>query len=118
MPIKQLAHLHLCRPSPLPYLIKKNYGGLLRLLSLADPAASARRVGIIVLGSVSSARSGAAAMHFTGLLIDIGASASVRRNVVTRRFVRRCDIRFPIVPTYADLDVARLVLLIAVILFV
>jgi len=56
-------------------------------------------------------------MHFTGLLIDIGASASVRRDVFARRLVRRCDIRFPIVPTYADLDVARLVLLIAVILF-
>jgi hypothetical protein len=117
MLIKQLAHLHLCLSSSLPYLLKTTYGGLLKLLSLADTAAPAWDVGIIILGGVSSTGSRAATMHLAGLLVDIGASTGVRRNVLTWCLVRRCDIRFPIVATYADLDVARLILLVTVIFF-
>jgi hypothetical protein len=75
-------------------------GRLLRLLGLPDTAAPARGVGIIILGGVSSTGSCAATMHLARLLVDIGASAGVGRNVLTWRLVRRGDIRFPIVATY------------------
>lgn len=102
----------LCRTS-----LKTTCDGLLRLLSLADTAAPVRGVGIIILGGISSTSSRTATMDLARLLINIGASAGVRRNVLTWRLVRRCDIRFPIVATYADLDVAQLILLVTVIFF-